>query len=136
MPADYIYDKGRQAILEGSIAILTDTIKLALVDNASYTAVQSTDQFLSDIPSGMRIAISSGLSSKTSTSGVFDAADVTLSSVSGATSEYLVIFKDTGTASTSPLIAKMDSYNGLPVTPNGGNITVAFPNDSNKIFKL
>ncbi len=134
--ADFMYDKGRQAFAEGSIAWLTDTIKLVLVDNASYTPAQSTDQYLSDIAAGMRVAISGALASKTSTSGVLDAADVTLSSVTGATSELLVIFKDTGTASTSPLLTKMDSYNGLPVTPNGGNITVAFPNDSNKIVKL
>lgn len=134
--ADYLYDKGREKFLTGAIAIASDTIKILLVDGASYTPVQATDEFLSDITAGMRVATSSALASKTTTAGVFDAADVTLTSVSGAQSEMLVLIKDTGSAATSPLIAKMDSYTGLPVTPNGGNITIAFPSDSNKIFKL
>lgn len=134
--ADYLYDKGRESFLKGEISWNSDTIKLVLVDTASYTPSQSSDQYLSDIAGGMRVATSGALASKTTTSGVADAADVTLSSVSGATSEALVIYKDTGSAATSNLICKMDTYNGLPVTPNGGNITIAFPNDPNKIFKL
>jgi hypothetical protein len=47
-----------------------------------------------------------------------------------------VIYKDTGTAATSPLIAYIDTATGLPVTPNGGDITVTWDNGSNKIFKL
>jgi len=36
----------------------------------------------------------------------------------------------------SPLLAFLDSVTGLPVTPNGGDITVAWDNGANKIFKL
>lgn len=135
--ADFLYGKGRQKFLEGSIAWLTADIKLVLVDGASYSPVQNTDEFLSDIAVGMRVATSAVFSGKTSTLGVADADDVVLSSVSGAQCEYLVIEKeDAGGAGSSPLICKMDSYTGLPVTPNGGNITIQFPSDSNKIFKL
>jgi hypothetical protein len=73
---------------------------------------------------------------KTVTLGVADAADITYSSVSGSACAYIIIYKDSGVSATSPLIAKIDDYTGLPVTPNGGNITVSWPNDSNKIFKL
>jgi hypothetical protein len=46
-----------------------------------------------------------------------------------------VIYKDTGTASTSPLIGYFDVVaSGLPVTPNGGNITVTF--NASGIFAL
>ena len=42
-----------------------------------------------------------------------------------------------GTESTSNLIAYMDTgMTGLPVTPNGGDITVQWANTSNRIFKL
>jgi hypothetical protein len=34
------------------------------------------------------------------------------------------------------LIAYIDTATGLPVTPNGQNITVSFDNGSNRIFKL
>lgn len=36
----------------------------------------------------------------------------------------------------SPLIAFIDTATGLPVTPNGGDITVAWDSGANKIFKL
>ena len=40
--------------------------------------------------------------------------------------ESVVELKDTGTTSTSNLIAFWDTATGLPVTPNGGDITVTF----------
>ena len=134
--ADALYGLGRQKILEGSIAMLTDNIKVVLVDLADYTLAIDTHDFLDDIPAGARVATSSNMASKTSTLGVFDAADITFSSVSGDVSEALVIYKDTGTASTSPLIAFIDSATGLPVTPNGGDITITWDSGSDKIFKL
>jgi hypothetical protein len=136
--ADFIYDKTRQLFLEGSstVAWLTANIKLVLVDATSYTPVQATDQYLTAIPSGMRVATSANFSSKTSTIGVANAAGVVLSAVSGAQCAMFVIYADTGTAGTSPLITHQDSYAGLPVTPNGGDISISFPTDANRIFKL
>jgi hypothetical protein len=58
------------------------------------------------------------------------------SAVTGDQSEALVIYKDTGSAATSPLIAYIDTATGLPVTPNGADVTVTWDNGSNKIFKL
>jgi len=134
--ADALYGLGRQKILEGSIAMLTDNIKVVLVDLADYTLAIDTHDFLDDIPAGARVATSGNMASKTSTLGVFDAADITFSSVTGDVSEALVIYKDTGTASTSPLIAYIDAATGLPVTPNGGDITITWDSGANKIFKL
>jgi type IV secretory pathway VirB2 component (pilin) len=82
------------------------------------------------------VATSGNLASKTSTNGVADAADITFTAVTGDVSEALVIYKDTGVAATSPLLAFIDTATGLPVTPNGGNINVVFDNGTNKIFKL
>ena len=149
------------------------------------------------------------LTSPTVTQGVADAADVTFSSVSGATVEAILIYKDTGTASTSRVAALIDgrhivtcaataasssttiaverlaagipsgtvltfsngasatlsalanagdrtitvsstaasisagsradapaTSSGLPVTPNGGSITITWDNGANRIFKL
>jgi len=67
---------------------------------------------------------------------VADAADVILSSVTGDTCEAIVIYKHTGTESTSRLIAYIDTATGLPVTPNGGDITIQWDSGANKIFKL
>lgn len=134
--ANVLYDKGRQKFLEGSIAWLTDNIKIVLVDTALYTPNFVTDEFLSDIAVGARVATSGNLSTKTSTAGVADADDVTFSAVTGAQSEAVVIYKDTGVAATSPLIGYVDSATGLPVTPSGGDILIQWSNGSSKIFKL
>lgn len=59
--------------------------------------------------------------------GVYDAANLTCSAVSGDAADYLTVHKDTGTTTTSPLSHVYDSATtGLPVTPNGGDITVTW----------
>lgn len=132
--ANALYDLGRQGFLDGSIDWDTDTIKACLVDTGTYTVNLSTHEFLSDL-SGI-VATSGALSSKTVAAGVADAADVTFTAVTGASVEAIVLYKDTGVAGTSRLIAYIDTATGLPVTPNGGDISVAWDNGSNKIFKL
>jgi ApbE superfamily uncharacterized protein (UPF0280 family) len=108
-----------------------------LVDSATYTPNLGTDQFLTDVTTGGAvIATSSNLASKTTSAGVADAADVTFSSVTGAVSEFLVIYQDTGTASSSRLIARIDTATGLPVTPNGGDIAITWDSGTDKIYKL
>lgn len=131
-----LYDAGRQGFLEGTIAILTADIKLCFVDGADYSPSLSADDFLNDIPGAGIVATSGNFAGKTSTAGVFDATDVVVSSVTGDQFEYVVIYKDTGVSSTSPLIALIDSATGLPFTPTGNNVTVAWDNGANKIFKL
>ena len=132
--ANTLYDLGRQAFLDADIDWSSDTIKVALVDTGTYTFSQS-HQYYSSVSSAV-VNTPQTLSSKTSTSGVADAADVTFTAVSGSTVEALVIYKDTGSAATSPLIAYIDTATGLPATPNGGDITVTWDNGANKIFKL
>ena len=134
--ANGLYDKGREGFLDGSIDWDTDNIKVVLVDAADYTVNLATDDNLDDVPAAARVATSANLASKTVTDGVADAADVTFSSVTGDPSEALVIYKDTGVESTSRLIAYIDTATGLPVTPNGGDITIAWDSGANKIFKL
>ena len=134
--ANALYDKGRQGFLDGSIDWDTDVIKALLIDSADYTVNLATHQFLNDIPPAARVATSAALSGKTATNGVADANDLTFTAVTGDPSEALVIYKDTGTEGTSRLIAYIDTATGLPVTPNGGDINVAWDNGANKIFKL
>ena len=134
--ANTIYGTAKAAFLSGSVALLTDNIKAVLVDTGAYTANFTTDAFLSDIPGGARIATSANLASKSVALGVFDAADITFTAVSGASCEALVLYKDTGVAGTSQLIGYFDSYTGLPVTPNGADITLTWDNGANKIFAL
>jgi hypothetical protein len=127
--ADTAYDLFLQALLAGTNDLATATIKLMLVNIAGghYTPDFTTDQYLSVIASGDRIAATSALTSVSITDGVFDAANTLWTAVaSGPAAGAFVIYIDTGTPSTSPLLAYIDSYSGLPVTPNGSNIDVSF----------
>lgn len=133
-----LYDKGREAFAKGDInwkASGGDTIKVVLIDTADYTVDLANHDFLDDVASGARVAFAT-LTLLDPTDGVCDANDATFTSVTGDQSEALIIYKDTGTESTSPLIAYIDAATGLPVTPNGGDIGVTWDNGANKIFKL
>ncbi len=134
--ANALYDKGREGFLDGTIDWDTQDIKVVLVDNADYTVNLATDDFLDDVAAAGRVATSANLTSKTVAAGVADAADVTFTAVSGDPCESIVIYYDTGSAATSRLIAYIDTATNLPVTPNGGDITIAWDNGANKIFKL
>ena len=134
--ANTLFDFARQAFLEAQINWMTDTVKCILVDTGAYTPQTGVHRFLSDISASARIAGPVTLVSKATTGGAADAADVTFAAVSGASIEAIVIYKDTGSEATSPLIAYIDTATGLPITPNGGDIIVTFDNGTNKIFKV
>jgi len=138
-----LYGKGREAFLSGDISWDGDNIKCLLVNTSgggtTYAVAIDSDQFHSDIPSAAIVATSSNLTNKTVTLGVADADNVTFPSVpAGAYSEIeaIIIYKDTGSSATSPLIAYIDEATGLPVLPNGGDIVVQWDNGANKIYKL
>ena len=134
--ANTLYDYCRQRFLESQINWMTDTVKVILVSTGAYTPQTAVHQYLADIPVSARIAGPVTLTAKATTGGAADAADCTFTSVSGATINAIVIYKDTGTEATSPLIAYIDTATGLPITPNGGDIIVTWDNGVNKIFRV
>ncbi len=131
--ANALYPKWKEAIVQAtSNSSLGGTVKIALVDTGTYT-YSASHEFLSSL-SGV-VGTAQTLATKTFTNGVFDAADVTFTAVSGASVEALVIYVDTGSSATSRLVAYIDTgQTGLPVTPNGGDITVTF--NASGIFAL
>jgi hypothetical protein len=131
-----LYTKAKQALIAGDIDLDTDTVKAVFVDGADYTPNLSTHQFLSDIPSAARVAISGALQNKTVTDGVFDADDIVVASVYGDQFEYIALFKDTGVEDTSRLLLLIDTATGLPCTPNGSDITIQWYGGSDNIFRL
>jgi hypothetical protein len=134
--ANALFDKARQRFLEGQFNWNTDTIKAVLVDTGTYTANLSAHEYLADVGAGARISTSGAFTGKSTTGGAADANDVTFTTVTGASIEAIIIYKDTGVDATSPLIAYIDTATGLPITPNGGDIIVTWDNGANKIFKL
>jgi hypothetical protein len=123
------YTKGLLKIIDGSVDLLNDNIKLVLVDTAGYTADLDNDEFLSAIPAVDRVGTSPNLASKTLTIDttpnpdqvMFDAADGTFTAVTGDATEAVVLYKDTGTDTTSPLIAYYDGAS-VQLTPNGNDV--------------
>jgi hypothetical protein len=125
--ANAIYPKYKEVILGAATNtdLLSGTVKVALVDTGTYT-YNAADQFLTSLTGVVGTAQTIG-ATKTVTNGVFDGADVTYTAVTGNSVEALVIYVDTGTAATSPLVAYIDTgVTGLPVSPNGGNITITW----------
>lgn len=131
-----LFDKGREGILDDTVNMSAATIKIALVRGYTFSAAHAN---LSDVTGagGAIVGTPIALSTKSYTSGVLDAADVTFPLVAaGAAIGAVIIYNDSGTASTSRLVAYIDTATGLPVTPNGNDVSVVFDNGTNHIFKL
>jgi len=134
--ANQLYPKAKEDFLAGNLNLSSNVITIALVDTDIYT-FSSAHEDRADIPNTAVVA-EANLASKTITSGVFDASDATFSSVSGANCEALVLYHtDTQSGNAaSRLIAYIDTATGLPILPNGGDITVRFSSGASRIFAL
>lgn len=136
--ANALYPKWKEALLQGTGAALngsgTTGVYCALVDTGTYT-YSAAHQFYSSL-TGIVGTDQEITATKTYTNGVFDGADITFPSVTGASAEALVIYvKNAGANTTWQLVAYIDTgVTGLPVTPNGGNITVTW--NASGIFGL
>jgi len=121
--ANAVYPKYMEAVIQASAnSSLAGTLKAALVDTGTYT-YSAAHEFYSSV-SGV-VGTPGTIGTKTYTNGLLDGADVTFTAVSGATAEAIILYIDTGTAGTSRLVAYIDTgATGLPVTPNGGDITI------------
>lgn len=134
--ANALYDIWKQELLQGTANTALDdgNLKLMLVDAADYTFSQAHD-FHADVAGGAIVATSGNLGSVTFTNGALDFADVTFTAVTGDPCEALILFIDTGSSATSRLVAYIDTgITGLPVTPGGGDITLAV--HASGFFKL
>lgn len=124
--ANAVYPKFMEAVIQASSgSSLAGTIKVALVDTGTYT-YSSAHDFYDDVSAAV-VGTPQTIGTKTYTNGLLDGADVTFTAVTGATCEALVIYLDSGVAGTSRLVAYLDTgVTGLPVTPNGGDISITW----------
>lgn len=132
--ANALYPRWKQALLEftANNNLSAGTVKVALV-TAGYT-YSSAHQFYTSVSASV-VGTPQTIGSKTFTDGVFDGADVAFTSVTGSQVTQLVLYIDTGTAGTSPLVALIDTgVTNLPVTPNGGDINISW--NASGIFAL
>jgi hypothetical protein len=115
------------------VILSSDNIDMGLVDNGSADGAPDAvnDDFWDDQDAGLIGSLYRLVNKTVGTvaAGVFDnTVDPTpaFTAVSGATVESLVFIKNTGTPSTSNLLWYFDTATGLPLTPNGGDVNVAF----------
>lgn len=127
------YPKGAQKVLAGAINFSADTINAALVP--STYAFSAGHEYLSEI--GALVGTAQTLTGKTVVAGVFDADDVAYTALAaGNTVQAVVLYKDTGNAGTSPLIAFFDEVTGFPFATNGGDLSIPWSNGPLKIISL
>jgi hypothetical protein len=122
--ATQLYPQGKNHLLGKTtqIDLDSDTIKAMLVDN-STTVYNSAHEFVSSLAGGGIVARSGALTSPTLTAGLFDAADILLPAVAGPNIQAIIVYKDSGSDASSPLIAWMDI---TPFGPTGGDITIVW----------
>lgn len=129
-----LYPKGAEALLDGSVVLTTDTIKVAIGRTDQYTQ-SDAHEFMSSVTKVQDLT--AALSSKSVASGVFDAADGTFAAVAAQGGnvplDFLVLYKDTGSAATSRVIAYLD---GFSIVANGGDIQLVWDNGTPKIFRI
>ena len=129
---DIIYNSAKAKILGGLIDFDTDTIKVLLV-TSSYTPDQDAHDFLDDITNevtgtgytagGKTISSIVITQDNTDNEGVVDGDDV-LWTTATVTARGAVIYKSTGVAATSPLIAYIDF--GSDKASNAGDFTISW----------
>lgn len=130
--ANGLFASYRTLVLSAPPDLSSATIKAMFVDHADDTPVLATDNFIDDIASAARVpAIGSCPTLGTKTlgtvaAGVFDAADTVFTALTGDASESLILFEDSGVEATSDLLAYWDTATGLPLTPNGADVTVVW----------
>ena len=123
--ANKLYPKSKKQFLQAGIDLASLNVRAILIDAGAYTYNDAHD-FLDDIPSGARIAVSGNLSNKAfGDDGSFDSDDPSFTAVSGASIEAILLYVHTGTESTSRLIMYQDTgVTGLPLTPDGSDVQI------------
>jgi len=131
-----VYNSYKTKLLDSStkIDLSSDTIKLALV-TSSYTPDIDTHDFWDDVSAneasgtgytagGQALANKTVTTDTTNDNGKFNADSVSWTISSAFSARYAVLYKSTGTASTSPLIGYIDF--GSTYTLSSGTLTISW----------
>ncbi|MFQ5641666.1 MAG: hypothetical protein ACE5IR_27135 [bacterium] len=143
--ASFIYNTAKKEIMDNTIDLDTDTLKVMLV-TSSYVANADDDVvdasgandpvdheltgtgYIAGWGNSGRKALTSvtATADKTNDRAELDAADLTWSGINAGTAAAAIIIKEGGANdTTSRLIAYIDS-GGFPITTNGGDLTVTW----------
>jgi len=140
-----IYDKAREGFVAGEIvwkATGGSTIKAALVRGYTFSV---SHKFMSEVASaGGTVVATETLNSLTNTNGVLDAADAVFEAVpEGNAIPHIIIYQSSAVtggsdvpAAQQRLIAFLDRGSGLPVLPNGQDISVVWSPGADRIARF
>lgn len=146
--ANTLTNTARKRFLEGKINWATATLKCTLANNQLAKLDANSVNMATAETLGAIVQPTVRLSNAAATEdGAATADNVTFAKVappgSGqnavGTYNMVVIYEETGAADAWAQcipIALIDSATGLPITANGGDITVTWDTGANKIFKL
>lgn len=112
-----------------------DNIDASLLDQTDSGTITAANVDYDEVDTPTVVATTDVTVSSISGGIVTLSGTVTFTSVTGDAADYLVVWKNSGAAATSPLIITYDSATtGLPVTPNGANIDATW--GSNQLVTL
>jgi hypothetical protein len=104
----------------------TDNIDASLLDETD-AALTAADEDYDDVDTPTVVSTADVGVSSIGSGAVTLTGAVTFTAVTGDAADWLTVWKNSGTPSTSPLAISWDSAStGLPVTPNGGNIVATW----------
>lgn len=136
------FDPAKEGFITGEIDLDTAVIKAAYVRGYTFSA---SHKFVSDVTGagGTINGTSAALASKTITSGVFDAADTTVTTTASAVDHGILLFQSSAVgggadvaASAQRVIAWFDTGTGLPIQPGTGSTPITWDNTTNKILRV
>lgn len=135
--SNVFYPKGISRFLTADIDVTVDTIKVVGVDS-SYT-YSASDEFYSDLTGVLGTAATLGGKS-VADDGIFDASTTSYTGVLvGETVAAWIVYKDTGVAGTSPLIAFLDTNDDGTAVSRAGDgtaIPIVWSDSTSKVFQL
>ena len=137
--ADALYDASKVDMLDGTWTDwASGNVGAILYDVGAGGAFSASDTDYTDVSAGkVGTAVDVGGRAVLS-DGSADCNTITFSSVTGSESEAVILYRYTGGTADSPtgttLIAYIDSATNLPVTPNGGDISMTI--DAAGLFSL
>jgi len=138
--ASLVYNRGKKEIMDNSIDLINDTIKAMLV-TSGYVA-NADDNYIDEggandpvdhelsgtgyTLGGVTLTSKTITQNDTDDRGEFDTDDLLWTAIDAGTAAGVIIYKSTGTPTTSTLIEYIDA-GGFPVTTNGTNFTITLP---------
>lgn len=137
-----LFSPGREGFLAAEIDWDDGVIKASLLRGYVF---DPADRFVTEVTGAGGVLVSTvTLTGKAITNGVADANDLLFGSVpAGPVVTSLLLYQASGPAGGADLpagqqrlVGWVDTATGLPVTPNGNDVSVVWDQGPNRIFKL